>query len=122
MTLSTMSVAGTTVLVIDPSGPKLGSEADAASLLSDAFAAGADWIAIPVARLDEDFFELSNRKAGFFLQKIINYQRKVAIVGDVSGAVEQSNALRDFVRESNRGRDVWFAETLDGLRKKLEQL
>lgn len=122
MTVSTMSVSDSGALMIDESGPKLGSEADAASLLSDAFSAGADWIAIPVARFEADFFDLSNRKAGFFLQKIINYHRKIAIVGDVSHATRISGALRDFVRESNRGRDVWFVETIADLEERLSRL
>ena len=67
-----------------------------------------DWIAVPAERLDPSFFDLRSGVAGEFVQKFVNYGRRLAIVGDISAAVEQSTALRDFVRESNRGRQLWF--------------
>lgn len=42
------------------------------------------------------------------MQKFANYRVGLAVVGDVSAHVEASEALRDFVRESNRGQQVWF--------------
>jgi hypothetical protein len=38
----------------------------------------------------------------------VNYGLRLAVVGDISELLERSGALRDFVRESNRGRQVWF--------------
>lgn len=54
----------------------------------------------------ESFFDLKTKLAGEILQKFINYQMRVAIVGDFSGYT--SNSLRDFIYESNKGRDVFF--------------
>ncbi|WP_028062223.1 DUF4180 domain-containing protein [Solirubrobacter soli] len=68
----------------------------------------ADWIALPVARLDPAFFDLRSGVAGELAQKFVNYGRRLAIVGDISEWVAESTALRDFVRECNRGRSLWF--------------
>ena len=57
-------------------------------------------------QLSEDFFRLSTGLAGEVLQKFVNYQMKLAIVGDFSGYT--SKPLQDFIRESNEGRHVCF--------------
>ena len=49
--------------------------------------------------------------AGEILQKFVNYRLKVAIVGDYSRYT--SKPLHDFIRESNRGRDVFFVSTIE---------
>lgn len=81
---------------------------DALELVSAAAAAGTDAIAVPVERLDARFFELGNGFAGEFLQKLVNYGLRVVVVGDISAHVARSRALADFVRESNRGRQIRF--------------
>lgn len=57
-------------------------------------------------QLDESFFRLSTGLAGEVLQKFVNYQMKLAIVGDFSGYT--SKPLQDFIRESNEGRQICF--------------
>lgn len=64
---------------------------------------------IPKEALSEDFFRLSTGLAGEALQKFVNYQMKVAILGDFSGYT--SKPLQDFIRESNRGKTVFFLST-----------
>ncbi len=54
----------------------------------------------------EDFFDLSTRIAGEILQKFVNYNVKIAIVGDFS--VYTSKSLKGFIYESNKGKDVFF--------------
>lgn len=56
-----------------------------------------------------DFFVLSTRLAGDILQKFVNYQFKLAIVGDFSGYT--SKPLKDFIYESNKGRDIFFVSS-----------
>lgn len=68
----------------------------------------------------EDFFKLSTGLAGEILQKFINYQIKIAIVGDFS--VYTSKPLQDFIRESNRGKDVYFVSTEEDAVKFLTRL
>ncbi len=107
------------VHTISADGPLLSSGADALGVIYGESVDGADWIAIPVARLDPDFFTLSSGIAGEFVQKFVNYGQRLAVVGDISGRLEQSNALRDFVRESNRGRQVWFVADGEVLARRL---
>ena len=100
-------------------GPTLRTERDAVDLIAEA--SGAEWIAIPVARLGEGFFHLRTGAAGAILQKFLTYHRCVAIVGDIAAHVEASTALRDFVYECNHGEHVWFVGTMDELRERLNR-
>jgi hypothetical protein len=69
------------------------------------------------AAVCEDFFKLSTGVAGEILQKFINYGAKLAIVGDFSGYT--SKPLRDFIYESNNGRDIFFVGSVDEAIEKL---
>jgi hypothetical protein len=95
--------------------------AEAVALVGEALGADAPWVAVPAARLGEDFFRLSTGVAGEVIQKFVNYRRRLAVVGDVSAHVAQSDALRDFVVESNRGAHVWFVRDLAELEARLAQ-
>jgi hypothetical protein len=116
---SLRKLSGVAVLVCADGGAPVAGDRDAADLVGEALSVGAEAIALPVARLGAGFFDLSTRMAGEVLQKFVNYGLRVAIVGDISGAVAQSPALRDFVRESNRGRQVWFVADLPELEARL---
>ena len=59
--------------------------------------------------IKEEFFILSSGLAGDILQKYINYGGRIAIYGDYSHYT--SKPLRDFIYESNKGHDVFFAAT-----------
>lgn len=56
--------------------------------------------------LCEEFFDLKTRLAGEILQKFINYHMRVAILGDFT--MYSSKSLKDFIYESNRGKDLFF--------------
>jgi hypothetical protein len=113
------TLAGLTVLVCSPDGPKLDSERAATDIVGEMFGPDAQVAAIPVERLGEGFLTLSTRVAGEVTQKFVNYGRRVAFVGDISAAVAASGALRDYVRECNRGRHVWFVADMAELEAKL---
>ncbi|HVI32742.1 DUF4180 domain-containing protein [Phenylobacterium sp.] len=119
MTDRIVEIDGATVLVCAADGPLLAGDREASDLLGEVLGARAEILAIPVERLPSAFFDLKTRLAGEVLQKFVNYGVRVAIVGDVSAAVARSDALRDFVRESNRGRSVWFVDDLAALEAKL---
>lgn len=74
-----------------------------------------------MSRLDGDFFQLKTRIAGEMLQKFVTYQVRVAILGDISAHLDQSSALRDFVRECNRGDQIWFVADQAELAARLKQ-
>ena len=81
---------------------------------------GADRMMLPKVALDERFFVLSSGLAGDILQKFVNYQLKVAIVGDYSGYT--SKPLRDFIYESNNGSHVFFVATVEEALEKLSRI
>lgn len=58
-----------------------------------------------------DFFDLQSGMAGEILQKFSNYRMRLAIVGDFSEL--KSKSLRDFIRESNKGRAICFVESTE---------
>lgn len=114
-----LTLGGVTVYACDPDGPKLDGERAATDIIGDSYACRPAVVAIPVIRLAPEFLTLSNRIAGEVIQKFVNYGVAIAFVGDISGPVASSNALRDFVRESNRGRHVWFVADMAELEAKL---
>jgi len=67
---------------------------------------GCDRIILKKSAICEDFFHLSTKLAGEILQKFINYNKKMAIVGDFS--IYTSQSLKDFIYESNKGKDIFF--------------
>lgn len=113
------TIAGRAALVCAPEGPPLASGRDASDLVGDALSAGAELVVIPASRLSADFLRLSTGLAGEVLQKFVNYRLTPVILGDISAAVGASNPLRDFVRESNRGRSVWFVADRAALEERL---
>ena len=108
------------VLVCHPSGGVWGGPPDALDLIGDAGYQGAAWVAVPVERFDERFFELSTRVAGDIIQKFVQYRVGLAVVGDISRHTAASSSLRDFVRECNRNRQTWFLNDADELRERLK--
>jgi hypothetical protein len=111
---------GKQVMLVASDGPPLARERDAVDIVGEAFTAHPHLIAIPVARLSPDFFKLKTRLAGDMLQKFMNYGYNVAIVGDIAHDIAESEPLRDFVRECNRGKQVWFVNSLDELSTRLD--
>lgn len=117
--MSVRDIAGARVLTVASDGPPLANERDWTDLIGDALGETADMIAVPTARLDESFFRLSTRFAGEVVQKAVNYRLRLAIIGDITARVAASQALADFVRESNRGGHVWFVADWEALEAKV---
>lgn len=92
-------------------GTLLRSEDDARDLIQETFGNSIRLAVVPVERLDPDFFVLRRGVAGVFVQKLVQFRVGLAIVGDTSPQLEASRALRDWVRELSRGRDILFVRT-----------
>lgn len=75
-------------------------------MMSVQYETGCHRIVINKAAICEDFFDLSTKIAGEVLQKFVNYDVKLAIIGDFS--MYASKSLRDFIYESNKGRHIFF--------------
>lgn len=112
---------GYRLLVADGDGPPIGSARDATDLIGEAWHQEASAIVVPATRLSPNFFRLRTGVAGEIVQKMANYRAKFAVVGDISAEVAESDALRDFVRESNRGETILFVPDLAGLIEKLRR-
>jgi len=108
-------IAGVAAAVIPAEGPALATERDATDIIGALYGREVDLVVVPAVRLDASFFRLRTGVAGGFLQKFTNYRLRVAILGDIAAEIAASDALRDFVRESNRGRSVLFARDVGEL-------
>ncbi len=112
---------GLRVLECAADGQRLRTYQDTVDLVGRAFENRATLIVIPVECLDDEFFQLKTRIAGELIQKFVQYRRRLVILGDISGFLAESSALRAFVAESNRGKEVWFLASRDELNDRLAQ-
>lgn len=120
MNIEHITQNGVSIAVI--SGPEklITSASSALDLAMTArYETGADRIAMEKSAIAEDFFVLSTGMAGEILQKFINYHIKAAIWGDYSRYT--SKPLRDFIYESNHGRDFFFVETREEAVRRLAE-
>ncbi len=102
-------------------GAPLRNDREAADLIPTVWSHRAALVVLPAERLGDDFFQLKTRIAGEVIQKLIGYRLRLAIVGDISRYLAEDSALRDFVRESNCGSQVWFVASLEELGERLER-
>ena len=89
-------------------------------IMSAKYEAQTDYIVINKDAVVENFFVLSSGIAGEVLQKMINYNVKLAIYGDYSGYT--SKPLKDLIRESNKGKDLFFVKSEEDAIEKLSLL
>lgn len=80
---------------------------------------GAARLVIDKQAVCEEFFILSTGIAGEILQKFINYHVKAAFYGDYSHYT--SKPLKDFIYESNQGKDFFFVSTKEEALQKLTE-
>ena len=80
--------------------------ADGIDLLGNASYLGAKRIVAQKAHFVDDFFDLQTGLAGEILQKFSNYRMRLTIEGEWQEI--NSRALRDFIRECNRGEAIEF--------------
>jgi hypothetical protein len=85
-----------------------GDEAAALDLVGQAFGEEAEVVAVPVERLSPDFFRLATGVAGAIVQKFVNYRLRLVVVGDVAHHGEPAGPVADWIREADRGRELWF--------------
>ncbi len=86
-------------------------EQDALDLLGELYGKCYDGIIIHERNIASSFFDLKTRLAGDVLQKFSNYCVRLAIVGDWSKY--PSHSLSAFIMESNRGKIVNFATSIE---------
>lgn len=110
--IETRTQNGKTVAVITGREKVITDVQSALDLIMTAkYEAGTNLLAVAKEAIVEDFFILSRGLAGEILQKFINYHAKIAVFGDFSKYT--SKPLKDFIYESNKGRDVFFVGTVE---------
>ncbi|MPR36164.1 DUF4180 domain-containing protein [Salmonirosea aquatica] len=90
---------------------------DGLDLLGNLYYQGFDGIILYEKNIVPEFFDLKNGMAGEILQKFSNYRVRLAIVGDFTA--HTGNSIRDFMYESNKGRQVAFVGSTDEALQKL---
>lgn len=112
MNLTNIEENGVLCVLVESDEPVITDAQSAIDLLMSAqYDVGSKDIVIPKQLVVEDFFVLSTGLAGEVLQKYVNYGGRMAIYGDYSRYT--SKPLKDFMYESNKGRDFFFVSTRD---------
>lgn len=112
MTVQTRNENGKIIAIVESETPILTSGQSALDFIANTrYETNSDRIALNKSGVEEAFFDLSTGIAGEVLQKFINYHAKLAIYGDFS--MYKSRALKDFIYESNNGRDIFFARDVE---------
>jgi hypothetical protein len=84
---------------------------EALDLMGDSAFNGCNRIILTEKNLHPDFFRLHTGIAGEILQKFSTYDFKLAIIGDFTKY--KSKNLQDFIRESNKGRRIFFVNSME---------
>jgi hypothetical protein len=113
------SLSGVRVFAYPSDAKVISCVQDGVNVIGSALSEGANLVILPIDRLDPAFFQLRTGLVGEILQKFVNYQIRVAILGDVAHLTAESTALRDFVRECNRGSNVWILADRQALEQRL---
>jgi hypothetical protein len=90
---------------------------DILDLIGDSVSCNCSRLMIREQNLHTDFFRLHTGLAGEILQKFSNYNFKLAVIGDFSKYKNKS--LQDFIRESNKGRSIFFVNTREDALNKM---
>lgn len=117
--MRTDELSGIRVLHLDTEGDPISTSDDAADLVGSAWSHRATMVAVPVARLDPNFFNLRSGIAGEIAQKLVDYRLRLAVIGDLSAQLQKNSALRDWVQESNSGDHIWFLDDTLALEDKM---
>ena len=114
MNLSKIENKGTLCALVNCENTVITDTQSALDLLMSAkYDIGTKNIVISKQLITEDFFVLSTGLAGEILQKFVNYGGRIAIYGGYSHYT--SKPLRDFIYESNNGKDVFFVSSLEAV-------
>ena len=84
---------------------------DGIDLIGNISFQGFDKMIIHEKNIIPDFFELKTKIAGDILQKFAQYQMPLTIIGEFSKF--ESKSLNDFIYESNKGKQINFANNIE---------
>ncbi len=113
MKIKTHNVDNTKVAEIITDKTILRSTEDGLDLLGNLYYQGFDKIIIHKKNITPDFFDLKTKIAGDILQKFVQYQMPLIIVGDFSEY--NSKSLNDFIFECNKSKQINFMKDLSNI-------
>lgn len=111
MRIEIHNIKGTNIAELISESIIIQKNEDGFDLLGNLYYQGFDKVVIHEKNITPDFFDLQNKMAGEILQKFSNYRVRLAIVGDFSKYTKKS--IKDFMYESNKGKQINFVRTLD---------
>lgn len=79
-------------------------------ILVDLYYQDFDRMILHEKNISDEFFDLRSKLAGEILQKFSNFRVRLAVVGDFGKYPGQS--IKDFIFESNKGRQINFMTSL----------
>ena len=107
MEINIIEARGRKIVEVVSAEVVLSTPQDALDLMSEArYSYQASDLILHESNISPDFFDLRTRVAGEILLKFSNYQIRLAIIGDFEKYKSQS--LQAFIRESNRGDQIFF--------------
>ena len=110
MNVKTVEIDNIAIAVVESDGLLLTDVQSALEfIINITYQTGCNCITLNKTAIAEEFFNLSTHLAGEILQKFINYHVKFAIIGDFS--CYTSKSLKDFIYESNHGKDIFFVSS-----------
>lgn len=110
MTITAVHRGSDVIAVLTGNELVIGSPQEALDLIAEAsYHYGCHKMILRKENLKEAFFDLKTGLAGEIMQKFVNYQMPLAIVGRFDTYCSES--LQAFIRESNKGRSILFKAT-----------
>ncbi|HTF80774.1 MAG TPA: DUF4180 domain-containing protein [Cytophagales bacterium] len=111
MDINITEIEGTVIAKIIAESVVIRTGDDAVNLIGNCAYQGAEKIMVHEKQLSPLFFDLKTGLAGEVLQKFSTYRMALTITGDFSKYTSQ--ALKDFIYESNKGHSINFVQSSD---------
>jgi hypothetical protein len=121
MSISFFEVPGATIAEVQPDNPRIDTPRAVNDIIGEAFSRRANAVILPESVLDSAFFALRTGLAGEILEKFANYGLRVAITGDISRYLAESEALRNFVGGADHDGQVFFVPDAEAARTALRK-
>ena len=110
MNITVVSKNNIKVAVVSGDEVILNNAQDALDLIADiGYNYECDKMLLHKKNITEDFFELKNGLAGEIMQKYVNYEMSLAIIGEFEEY--HSKSLNSLILESNKGNSILFKST-----------
>jgi len=108
MNIESIIINNTIIAEVSSDDKVISSIDDGTELVGNLYYNGFDKVILYEKNIIPAFFDLKTKMAGEILQKFSNYRIRLAIVGDFDHIKSQS--LREFISESNKGRQINFTK------------